>query len=398
MSYFTPKVDKSGYSYPSYQDILADLVESVQKICGTDVYLGSDSMDYQLISIFALKIFDAYQAVEIAYNAHSPATAIGTALDYIVAINGISRAQGTKSKAMLTLQGTAGTPVSNGIVADINGVLWDLPTEVVIGSDGTVTVEAVCRETGITVAEPNTITRIMTPAIGWISVTNTESATTGTFTETDSALRARQILAVAAASQSILSGLRGALLALNGVTRVEVLENDTNQNNTASGGLPAHSICCIVEGGEDAEIAQTILNHKSCGCATYGTETETIKDTTGQTYNIKFSRPSQVEIDAQIDITVIDGAGYSEAAVNEIQTKIIDYLSTYSIGKSFVTSMLWSVVQGVNASQTAPSFFITAIKAAKHGQSLSTANIPLAYYEYAHGTPENIVVNVTYPN
>ena len=99
MSYFAPYVDESGLHYPTYNDILEDLIEDMQTIYGSGIYLGSDSQDYQMLSKFAEKIYDTYQAMEIAYNAHSPVTAIGTGLDYIVAINGIKRKTGTNSTA-----------------------------------------------------------------------------------------------------------------------------------------------------------------------------------------------------------------------------------------------------------------------------------------------------------
>ena len=62
MSYFTPYVDGSGLHLPTYQDILADMIASMKKIYGSDIYLGNDSADYQFLSILALKVADSYQA------------------------------------------------------------------------------------------------------------------------------------------------------------------------------------------------------------------------------------------------------------------------------------------------------------------------------------------------
>ena len=49
MSYFPPYVDQTGYHYPTYNDVLAYLVEGAKNIFGQDIYLGSDSQDYQLL-------------------------------------------------------------------------------------------------------------------------------------------------------------------------------------------------------------------------------------------------------------------------------------------------------------------------------------------------------------
>lgn len=91
MAYFTPYVDASGLHTPTYQDILDDLKYKMKAIYGQDIYLENDSADYQMLSIFALKIADSYQAVHYAYNSRSPDTAIGAALDSIVKLNGIMR-------------------------------------------------------------------------------------------------------------------------------------------------------------------------------------------------------------------------------------------------------------------------------------------------------------------
>lgn len=84
MAYFKPYIDGTGYHYPTYNDIRDDMMDRFRQIYGQDIYLGNDSQDYQMISIFALKIYDTFQAVELDYNNRSPKTAIGTALDALV--------------------------------------------------------------------------------------------------------------------------------------------------------------------------------------------------------------------------------------------------------------------------------------------------------------------------
>ena len=91
MTYFKPYVDASGFHYPSYDDIKQELIGEMKRIYGQDLYLDNDSQDYQMISAFALKIYDTYQAIELDYNNRSTKTAIGTALDALVKNNGITR-------------------------------------------------------------------------------------------------------------------------------------------------------------------------------------------------------------------------------------------------------------------------------------------------------------------
>ena len=379
MSYFAPYIDGTGYHYPTYNDILDSLITDMQTIYGTGIYLGSDSQDYELLSKFAEYIYDAYQAGELAYNSHSPVTAIGSGLDYVVAINGIARKQATRSTVQLTLSGVGGVTIANGFVSDVNGVIWDLPESVTIEQSGTVTVTAICREYGVITAEPNTITKIMTPTSGWVSVTNGSTPTTGTVLETDSELRARQANSVALPSQSLLTGLVGALSGIDDVARCAVYENDTN--TTDANGIPGHSVCAVVEGGADI------------GCGTWGSTTVYVADDFGTPHAVKFSRLTTVDIEVEIDIT--RRAGYSSSIPAAIKGLIVSYLDSFSIGTDLTASIIWMVAQQANRDIRSPDFSITGVKIARSGGTLSTNDVVIAYNEAANGRDTLITINVT---
>lgn len=145
MSYFTPFIDSSGLHLPTYQDILENMIDLMKSIYGQDIYLGNDAADYQFLSILALKIADSYQAVQYAYNARSPQTAIGATLDSIVKLNGLERKAAGYSTCEVTLTGTPFTEIKKGSVKDTSGLIWDLPASVVIGSNGTLTTTEIGR-------------------------------------------------------------------------------------------------------------------------------------------------------------------------------------------------------------------------------------------------------------
>lgn len=390
MSYYKPYVDETGFHYPSYNEILEDLVDKVQNIFGAGTYLGNDSQDYELLSIFAEKVFDVYQTAEVAYNSHSPTTALGTALDYIVALNGISRKQATKSTVELTLVGDPYTVINNGAVADALGYMWDLPETVTLDSSGNATVEAICREAGIIYAAAATVTKIMTPTAGWISVTNANASTTGTVAEKDSELRARQAQSVALPSQSLVTGLDGGIALLDGVTRHAIYENDTN--STDANGIPAHSICCVVEGGTGTEIADTIYKRKTPGCGTYGSTSVVVEDRHNQTYTIYYTPLTYVDVD--IVIHVNKRTGWAASMVSEIKTAIIDYLDEFEIGTDLTTSIIWMVAQQVQTNTRNPAFSIVSVAAAQHGQTPGTSDVVIPYNKVARGLETNISVVV----
>lgn len=390
MTYFAPYIDSTGMHIPTYNDIVEYFCLAARRIFGQGLYLGSDSMDYQMIAEFAEKLNDTNEAALAAYNARSPSTAIGAGLDAVVGINGIQRKVASRSVCDVQITGTAGTTIINGAVTDINGNVWDLPASVSIPETGTITVSATCREYGIIGASPNTLTIIKTPTLGWISVTNSGEATVGNVVETDSQLRARRAQSVAIPSRAILDGLRGAIAAIDDVTRQVVLEND--QKNTDKNGLPANSICAVVEGGSDEEIARTIYHFKTPGCYTHGSTLVEVSNENGGTDEIRFMRPSYREI--YVNITIKRGSGYFNEIPNLIRSSIADFLDELTIGDDLYVSLLWWAAQKNVESLTAPGFSIRSIVAGTSADQMSTDDISFAFYEAPHANMNNITVIV----
>ncbi|EMU5462846.1 baseplate J/gp47 family protein, partial [Salmonella enterica] len=256
-------VTAEGISAPDYQTILDTLTSYFQQIYGSDAYLEPDSKDGQMVALVALAIHDANNTAISVYNCFSPVTGYGAALTSNVKINGIARKGATNSTVDLLLTGTAGTTITNGTVKDTNNVIWRLPASVVIGVDGTVTVTAICSNSGVVAALAGTITTINTPTRGWTSVTNPAAATVGAPAETDAELRIRQGQSVAIPSITPFEGVDGSIANIAGVTRHKLYENDTGK--TDGNGLPPHSISAIVDGGDVTEIARTIRGNKGQG-------------------------------------------------------------------------------------------------------------------------------------
>jgi uncharacterized phage protein gp47/JayE len=265
VAYFAPYIDQSGLHLPTYADIRDELIQQAKNIFGQDIYLGPDSQDYQWISAVALKIYDVMQSIQLAYNSRGPGTAVGTGLDVVVKLNGIKRSPATYSTCPVTLTGIPGTVIKGGVAQDKSGYYWNIPT-VTISQNGTVDAIATCQTAGPIAANPGDINKIATPMYGWNSVVNTGFATVGKATETDSQLRVRQAYSTAQPSRTVLEGTKGAIAAVEGVTRFIVYENDTN--TTDANGLPPHSITAVVEGGSDDDIAKAIFYKKGPGCYT----------------------------------------------------------------------------------------------------------------------------------
>ncbi|GHU69732.1 hypothetical protein FACS1894184_14210 [Clostridia bacterium] len=343
------------------------------------------------MSVFAKIAYDSYLAVGMAYDAHSPRTSVGVGLDSAVAINGITRKVATHSVVAVVLTGNPNLFIPGSFVGDINGHLWDLPGNITLDSDGVAAVIATAREPGNIVAIAGDISRIMTPILGWESVTNPNTSTSGGLVETDAELRARQKISVAQPSQSIMEGLIGALASIHETARYVVYENDTNIDD--ANGIPAHSICAIVEGGDDQEIARTVFNRKSTGCGTYGNTTIGVTDMYGNVNQVSFSRPTNVDID--VGITIKAFPTYSPDTTDAIKGKVVDYLSELKIGDDLTQSIIWWAAQEALPETRAPSFSILSVELARHGDSLQSSDLVLAYDEVARGNLNSVEVIIT---
>lgn len=391
MAYTAPEITSSGLTIPSYNDILEELINDAKIIYGQDIYLGNDSQDYQFLSIYASKTYDVMQMLQMIYNNRGPGTAIGSALDGVVKLNGISRKAKTYSTCEVTLTGTEYTQINNGVVQDITGYLWSLPASITLGAGGSSTVTATCQSEGPISVNAGDINIIVTPTYGWTAVTNSGGAILGSYTETDSQLRSRQAISVSLSSLSVFDSIRSAIAAIPTVTRYKVYENDTN--TTDSNGLASHSIAAVVDGGSNTDIANVIFLKKSPGVYTQGTTSVVVTDTYGQSNTIRFYRPSQIDIDVVVNVKMLPG--YTNQTTADIKTNLVKYLNSLEIGTDVTISSLWGVTLSSMTSLSNPSFSITGLTAAKHGNTQGTTDIVIAFNEVTHGNVSYITVNST---
>lgn len=164
----------------------------------------------------------------------------------------------------------------------------------------------------------DTLTVIDTPVSGLNSVINHDSVVIGRNTETDAELRNRRAATLAIAGKATVDAIRAAVLNVIGVSGATVFENTAI---TVVSGRPAKSFEVVVQGGADADIAQTIWDTKPAGIETFGTQTVNALDSQGQARAIKFSRATEVLIYFSLDLTVdvvffpANGAALAEAAI-----------------------------------------------------------------------------------
>lgn len=381
-----PVIDRNGVTAPDFQTILEQWKTIFRGIYGEDIYIEPDSKDGVLLSMIAYAMHGCNNAVIGAYNSFSPSTAVGEGLSRNVKINGISRKADSHSTVDLLLTGRVGTLIKNGAARDRAGNVWLLPESVTLDLHGEAIATATCQSSGAIGAIAGDITEIATPTYGWQTVTNPQAAVVGRAVETDAELRIRQKQSVALPSRTVLDGLRGALANLAGVTRQRVYDNDTHTTNDA--GMPPNSIVCVVEGGDSKAVAQTIALKKTPGIPTYGTTSETIKDVYGNSHVINFFRPSQIPIFVEVKIKPL--AGYTTDIGKSISASVSSYINSLYIGDDVYLSRLF-VPANLSNSSNGETYNVLSVEIGK-SQSVSVANIVIAFNEVAACKPENVKV------
>ncbi len=384
-------ISAAGISAPQYSDILASLQASAQLIFGSDVYLQPDSQDGQLLAVFAQAMYDANMATIAAYNSFSPATAVGVGLSNAVRINNIKRAVATNSQVNLTVAGVAGTTISGGQAGDASGNVWNLPATVTIPSGGSVVVTATAAQPGAVQAPASTVVNILTPTAGWQSVTNASAASPGLPIETDAQLRLRQSISQPLGSKTTSRGIVAAIQAIPGVTYGVLYENDTG--TTDANGVPGHSICLVVQGGDATAIANTLYQYKNEGVGTYGSTTVAITDVSGASRNINFTVPTQVPIKVAISLHAL--TGYTTAVAAEIQAAVAAYINGLVVGASVLVTRLYGPALLNGAMPDGGTFELVTLQAAlSPSGTLGTTDIAIAFDHKATCLASNVTITV----
>lgn len=342
MAYFRPSIDAEGIHVPTYDDIMEYLIAEYKAVFGEDVYLGEDSKDYQMLSIFA-RCYDDCNAFALdSYNARNPQYATGDSLDVLCGLAAINRNPAEKASIELTLTGTSGVVVPSGSKAiDTEGRTWTLLDDCEM-TGGTGTGTATCDTPGRFFIAENSVNGIYTPYLGWDTVTNQSSTTSGKDTETDEELRKRFYGALRAKANTTVDGILNSILELDDVGDCVVLVNNTGA--TDSNNIPGHSIAAVVKGGDDQEIANTIFYKKAPGVGTYGSVTKTVVDKYGNSNSISFSHSTDVSVTASVTIQVYDERIDADSLKAIIKGAVYGYLSGMKIGETLYVNKLFGVI------------------------------------------------------
>jgi len=311
------KLDSNGLQTIQQSEIIASLTSSFQSIYGTNINLGANTPDGQMMYIFAQGIMDVAQLLMQIYNSFDPDKALGSSLDARVAINGIQRVAGTYTVTNVTITiSTTGSVNLYGLdqtaqqvytVQDNAGNQWQLQTTNTGLTTGSYVLAFQSATPGAILTTIGTITSAVTSVLGVTGINNPSTYTSlGTNEETDAALRVRRQKSVALASTGFVQSLLAALENVSGVSAAFVYENVTG--TTDGSGVPGHSIWCIVGGSAAAaDIANAIYLKRSAGCGMYGSQSYNVSQPNGVGFTVYWDNVTTQNLFIEATLSSIDG-------------------------------------------------------------------------------------------
>jgi uncharacterized phage protein gp47/JayE len=270
---------------------------------------------------------------QAVWDAYSPNNATGRANENIAALALLERIPASASRAVVSLSGTPGVIVPAGKIVRhaTTKTRWTLLEDVTLPDAGIFE----CSETGPVPAGVGTLTSIVTPVSGWSSSTNT-AATLGRVAETDAELRARRVRALGQASTGTIASISSAVLAVDGITGVLVVDNRTDFDVTVGAFTVAPTKILVMVlpdplvTDEKTALAEALVSTVAAGTRTVGDETcETSVD--GVTYSFNFAYADVRSVD--VDVTLSLSSGYELEDVEQaVRDALADYFSLLQIG------------------------------------------------------------------
>jgi uncharacterized phage protein gp47/JayE len=305
----------TGPVFDTANQTLDSFYSAYRLIYGQDTQFESNTADGQKINIFALSVEDIKNLSRGIIANLDPLTATGYALDIIASYSALERKGASKTQQQIQvitdrttlLYGVNDSNLGSNVpfkVSDATGTIFVLKETITVAA-GTHLLDFEAEEFGAIITTANTITNQSTTVLGVVSINNLLAASfIGISAESDADFRARIKESKANTSSSNYGSTLAAVRDISGtnpVTNAALYENRTSV--TDSNGIPANSIWLIVEGGNDQEIAQTVL-YKGGFMGFKGSVSVLVNNsnTTGSKTEVKFDRPTLVNLYIKFDL------------------------------------------------------------------------------------------------
>ena len=290
-----------------------------------------DSVLQQVLGVFAEGLAECWQAAYDGSVQFDPLKNSGAGQAGTIQLNAMLLKPGTATSLLLELTGTPGTMVPQGALVSARGSadgstapLFATLEAVVIGENGTAQVNAGCTAKGPFDPAPDTIVCIQTPYAGWRGVRNLATLAVGTEQESEAEARRRQQRSTALTSYRQIEAIQAAVAGVPGVIYCRAYQNSHTQPADAR-GIPFKEVAVVAEGGDSRAVAEALFLRLPTGQLGFGNTCEVFYDRQGLSYLICFSRPEEVAVAVELDISLTSRADFPDNGVELIKQAIVDY-------------------------------------------------------------------------
>lgn len=392
---------KEGFKRKRYDDFIGEMQQQAQELWGADVNLSERGPLGLFIQNIAYARAEENELAEAIYYGNYYFTAEGVSLDYVSKNKGLQREPAKKSIGIARFSVEPGSPVSIGtIIATKDGVEFTTIEDATDNdADGIVDVSIEALIPGSQGNQlSNTITEIITPAVGVNSVTNPTGTLYGREAEGDTELRQKVADSFTVPSMTP-DGLKAKLLnEVPGVRAALVFENKTDTPD--SEGRPPNSFEAVVYGGSDGDIVKAIFEGKPGGIRAYGASESTIIDESGNEQVIGWSRATEKPI--SVRVTVYRDGDFPAISLGQtmIKSEVVKYIGGLDAdgveynGLGMGDTVVVIKLAG-NISYNIPGVKDCIIElSGDNGVTWQTTNITVDRLAVAATTAERVTVNV----
>lgn len=338
-----------GYLAPSYEELLDSVQDDFLRVFPSDLVLTSNSNAGILSRLIAWREYEEIQAQQQVYYSAFISTATGSALDRLGANVGLPRKVDRPASTTLTIVTDGEYLIEAGTQFETDdGYIFDLTEDVLTAPkdgkwQGIGNAEA--EDTGeVTNVEPHTITIVYNPDESILSVDNADKASGGQDYEEDPQYRARLIMENANRPSPTLNGVRSALLNVQGVREVNIVENQFAVPDKY--GNPPYSVHIYVLGGKKQDIADCLIEHLAVGITLTGTTYCDAIDATGNTKRVYFDfatdRPISVQVKLKTNAqwNVDEGSDY-------VKETVVDFINQLQMGDTVYLTKLYPQIYAI---------------------------------------------------
>ncbi|HFW6576176.1 TPA: baseplate J/gp47 family protein [Campylobacter jejuni] len=299
----------------------------------------------------------------------------------------VTRKDGIPSSVLIEIQGVPNTTITSDFTITDGNYNYQISKEVTIPQSGNIEVLFYCTEINEFIAQANTINQIVTQIDGVERVNNNSIANSATLKETDGKLFDRCVRFGSTSQNASFKSILANIAQVNGVVKVTGAENISDNATDFNGvEIEGHSICVVVEGGSDNDIANAMFESRATGCGMVG-DIEVNIEYNGTFYKFKFYRPTQVILKAEVTLKEISQPPSNFGDV--IKENLSSYINDLQIGELITQPAL-----SENLYKNLSGFYIKDVKFGLKSGDVSYTPIQLKLNEMAVISKDDIKVNV----